>query len=233
MSEGPGVRQARYQDRRGGCCLSPAVEGGPCSFLASLLPQLRARWLFIRTTGWVGGDLQPPGSLLLPPHLPSVSAGHRAPSHLPGMPPPAPSGLPQPSPCASHAASSQALEHCGRAPCAGPLCLAPSAQKALPRHLHGSSPYPPPHLSGSPGAPHQPFCSQSPGPSDLPHCPVYCRPPRSQLCLLLCCPCSAREMAACNACSLSVCRVNKETLGSPGSPDSTLPGPLTLYPRVR
>ena len=66
MSEGPGVRQARYQDRRGGCCLSPAVEGGPCSFLASLLPQLRARWLFIRTTGWVGGDLQPPGSLLLP-----------------------------------------------------------------------------------------------------------------------------------------------------------------------
>lgn len=86
---------------------------------------------------------QPPGSLLLPPPLPSVSAGHRAPSHLPGMPPPTPSGPLRPSPCASHAASSRALECFGRAPCAGPLCLAPSAQKALPRHLHGSSPCPP------------------------------------------------------------------------------------------
>ena len=161
---------------------------------------------------------QPPGSLLLPPPLPSVSAGHRAPSHLPGMPPPTPSGPLRPSPCASHAASSRALERCGRAPCAGPLCLAPSAQKALPRHLHGSSPCPPPRLSGSPGAPTRLSAPRARAPL-TPRTALCCRPPRSRLCLLLCCPRSARETAARDACPLSVCRVNEETLGSPGPPD--------------
>lgn len=171
--------------------------------------------------------LSPPGSPLLPPPLPAVSTGHRAPSHLPGLPRPILSSLPRPSPVPATPASSRALERCSRAPCTRPWCLAPSAQEALPRHLHASSPAPSP-VSVGPRAP--PTSLSAPGAlaPDLPHCPACCRPPRSHLCLL-CCPCGARETAARNTCSLSVCRMNEETLGSPGSPDPILKGQVRSW----
>ena len=113
----------------------PRSERRTVLLLASLVPvpQLRARWLFTQTAGWAGSAISvalapappAPGSLLLPPPLPSV----RAPSLLPGMPQPAPSGLPVPRPVPATPASSRP-ERRGRAPGAGPWCPAPSAQEA-------------------------------------------------------------------------------------------------------
>lgn len=175
MLEGLGVGQVRYQDRRGGCCLSPALEGGPCSFLASLLPQLRAGWLFIWTTGWVGGDVHgscpsPPAPCsCLHPSPPSVQDTGLLPTSLgcprplplaPSGPRPVPATLPPLGPWSASAVL----------PVQG-LC----AWLLLPRRLFpdiSTAPPPAPPSQWVTGRPHQPFCSQSPGSSDPPHCPV-------------------------------------------------------------
>lgn len=86
----------------------------------------------------------------------------------------------------------------------------------------------PPRLSGSPGAPTSLSAPRARAPL-TPRTALCCRPPRSRLCLLLCCPCSARETAARDACPLSVCRVNEETLGSPGPPDPVPEGQVRSW----
>lgn len=133
--------------------------------LASPAPQLRASGSSCgpqEADGAISMALaQSPSSLFLPPPLPAISAEHRGP-----FPPPwaAPAPLSLASP---------ALALCQpRLPPLGPwsaaavllreaLVLA-HAQKALPRHLHASSPAPSPVSVGH--QPHQPFCSRSPGP---------------------------------------------------------------------
>lgn len=93
VSEGPGVEQAGVSGQQAGAA-GPALEGGPCSLLASLLPSSGPSGSSSGPQGRMGGGLHgscssPPSSLFLPPPLPAIKQDTGAPSHLPGLPRPA------------------------------------------------------------------------------------------------------------------------------------------------
>lgn len=136
----PGVGRARDQDRSGSSWLSPALEGGPCSLLASLVPQPRARWLCTQTAGWAGSAISM--ALAPAPRLPAPASTPplcqcRTQGSFP-LPWDAPARSLWPPPAFALCQPRLPPRPGAPRPCSRHRALVPPL--LLPRRLHGSSP---------------------------------------------------------------------------------------------